>query len=502
MVYLVGAGPGDPGLLTLRGKALLEEADVVIYDYLINPVLLNFVQEGAQKIYVGKKGGSRDAVHQTKVNRLMIESAATGKCVVRLKGGDPFIFGRGGEEAEALAAAGIPFEIVPGVTAAIGVPTYAGIPLTHRDVASTVSFITGHEDPTHAESHLRWAALTEGADTLVFLMGMGNLAGIVGQLLHHGKDPDTPIALVQWGTYPSQRTLVSRLKSVLDDASAAKIKPPVVMVVGKVVLLRDQMNWYESKPLFGKRIVVTRSLEQGPQFGHQLQQLGASVIYMPTIQIRPPRDWTPFDAAIAWVERYRAILFTSVNGVRAVRERMAYLKYDLRQMKGVALCAIGPQTATAIEAWGLQVDLIPTVYTAEGFLHALMKMGIADKRFLLLRAKEARDVLPKGIQDAGGTIDVIAVYEAVRPDLSTTLKEMGDVDMVTFASASTLRNFVEMEGALQWLNPPAQARRIACIGPITAAAAEAAGLHVDVVPKEYTITALTQAIADYFSNAG
>ncbi|MFQ5779884.1 MAG: uroporphyrinogen-III C-methyltransferase, partial [Nitrospiria bacterium] len=264
-VYLVGAGPGDPKLITLRGKEVLTEADTIIYDYLANPKLLDFSREGAEKIYVGKKGGSRSMAHQERIHALMIDAARAGKSVVRLKGGDPFIFGRGGEEAEALVAAGIPFDVVPGVTAAIGVPTYAGIPLTHREMASTVSFVTGHEDPAKGESHIDWARLAVGTDTLVFLMGMGNLSGIIAQLVRHGRDPKTPIALVQWGTHPFQKTLAGKLENIVGKVADEGLKPPVVMVVGEVASLRSRLNWFESRPLFGKRILITRSREQAPE---------------------------------------------------------------------------------------------------------------------------------------------------------------------------------------------------------------------------------------------
>lgn len=499
-VYLVGAGPGDPKLITLRGKELLAEADVIIYDYLANPKLLEFAKEGAEQIYVGKKGGSRSSLYQEHIDHLMIEAAKTGKCVVRLKGGDPFIFGRGGEEAEALVAAGIPFEVVPGITSAISVPTYAGIPLTHREMASTVAFVTGHEDPAKTGSLIDWAKLAGGPDTLVFLMGMGNLAAIVSELIRHGKDPKTPIALIRWGTHPFQKTLVGQLDNIVEKVSTEGMKPPVVMVIGEVVSLRNRLNWFESKPLFGKRIIVTRAKEQAPEFMALLSSYGAEAISLPTLQIAPPPSWAEMDAAIERIEHYNWIIFTSVNGVQAFRKRLAALRKDLRLLKGISLCAIGPRTAAEVEAWGLQIDLVPSEFKAEGVLQALDERGIAGKRFLIPRAKEAREILPEEIQKKGGEVDVVPAYQAVRPGLDPASLETllcgKKVDMITFASSSTLRNFMEILGPQRrsWITGSA----IACIGPITAETAQESGLKVDVIPGEYTLPALAESIVDYF----
>ncbi|MBI3802538.1 MAG: uroporphyrinogen-III C-methyltransferase [Nitrospirae bacterium] len=499
-VYLVGAGPGDPKLITLRGKELLAEADVIIYDYLANPKLLEFARDDAEKIYVGKKGGSRSEAHQEEIHRRMIGAAKAGRSVVRLKGGDPFIFGRGGEEAEALVAADIPFEVVPGVTAAIAVPTYAGIPLTHREKASTVAFATGHEDPLKEGSLINWLKLAGGPDTLVFLMGMGNLSGIVDQLIRHGRAPQTPIALIQWGTHPFQRTLVGRLDDIVGKVAKEGMRPPVVMVVGEVVSLRNRLNWFELKPLFGKRIVVTRSKEQAPEFVARLAAEGAEAISFPTLQIVAPPSWEPLDAALDQIERYDWLIFTSVNGVQFFRKRLAALRKDLRILKGISLCAIGPRTAEEIEAWGLQVDLVPPEFKAEGVLQALDGRGIAGKRFLIPRALEAREILPEEIRRKGGSVDVVPTYRAVRPDAASdaieALLEEERPDLITFASSSTLRNFLEIVG-------PARRHRlagipIACIGPITAETARESGLTVDVMPSEYTFPALAQSIVDYF----
>ncbi len=504
-VYLVGAGPGDPKLLTLRGKELLEQADTIIYDYLANPKLLEFAREGIETVYVGKKGGSRNTPHQEKINALMIEAARAGKRVIRLKGGDPFVFGRGGEETEALVAAGIPFEVVPGVTSAIGVPTYAGIPLTHRHISSTVTFITGHEHPKKEESRVYWEKLAKGADTLVFLMGMGNLSEIVENLIRYGRDPKTPIGLVRWGTYPFQKTLIGRLDNIVEKVASEQMKPPVVMVVGEVVSLRERLNWFESRPLFGKKILVTRSKEQAPEFMELLASYGAEAVSFPTLQIVPPGSWAALDAALAKIETYHWIIFTSVNGVRFFKKRLSALRKDLRLLKGISLCAIGPRTAEEIEAWGLQVDLIPSEFKAEGVLEALSRSGIEGKRFLIARAKEAREILPEELRERGGEVDVAPVYEAIRPEHDPKALEAlfgaGGVDLITFASSSTLRNFVGIVGQKELRNKLGRAA-IACIGPITAKTAQEFGLQVDIIPKKYTLPDLAESIVDYFKKKG
>ena len=501
IVYLVGAGPGDPKLLTLRGKELLEQADVVIYDYLANAALLDFAKEGSELIYVGKKGGSRCSAHQLRINGLMIAAAKQGKTVVRLKGGDPFIFARGGEEVEALSASSVPFEVIPGISSAIGVPAYAGIPLTHRERASSFTVITGHEDPEKAGNYLKQAQLATGADTLVYLMAMGKLSKVVAELIDHGRSADTAIALIQWGSYPFQRTLVGTLSNIIEKSEADGMKPPVVMVVGEVVSLRERINWFESRPLFGKRIFVTRAKAQATEFLDLLSGYGAEAIPFPTLQIVAPSDWVRIDAAIDQIEQYDTIIFTSVNGVSYFRNRLKTLGRDLRILKGSSLCAIGPRTAKAIVDWGLHVDLTPETFTAEGLLEALGREGFSGKRFLIPRAEEAREILPEEINRLGGRVDVAPVYKAVRPvyaqEEMTALLKRGPIDMLTFASSSTLKNFFEIVGKAGMVSRFKESA-IACIGPITARTAEEFGLRVDVMPKDYTFTAMTTAIVDYF----
>ncbi|MFH1489915.1 MAG: uroporphyrinogen-III C-methyltransferase, partial [Pseudomonadota bacterium] len=413
-VVLVGSGPGDPGLLTLKAKACIERADVVIYDYLANPSFLAYAKESAELIYVGKKGGSH-TMSQEDINRLIIEKARGGVHVVRLKGGDPFIFGRGGEEAEELVRAGIPFEIVPGITSAIAVPAYGGIPLTHRDFTSTVAFVTGHEDPTKGKSDIAWDKISTGVGTLVFLMGIGNLAGIADNLMANGRPPGTPVAVIQRGTTPEQRTLVGTLGDIGEKALQSGIKPPGIIVVGEIVRLRETLNWFEGMPLFGRRIVVTRAREQSSGFLARLAELGAECIEFPTIETVPPEDWEPLDEAIRSLENYHWLLFTSVNGVKAFFRRLDFLGRDVRDLKGLKLGAIGPRTAEALREKGLRPDLVPDEYRAEAVVSAFKRESAGGLRILLPRAAQAREVLPEELAKMGASVDVVAAYRTVKP---------------------------------------------------------------------------------------
>lgn len=499
-VYLVGAGPGDPGLMTVKGLEVLKEADCVIYDFLANSRLLEYAKKGAETIYVGKKG-SQKTLEQEDITSLIIKKAKKGKTVVRLKGGDPFIFGRGGEEAEGLVNAGIEYEVIPGVTSAVAVPAYAGIPLTHRDLASSVTFITGQENPLKERPAIAWDRLSVGRGTLVFLMGWKNLPLITKRLLENGWDPATPIALIRWGTMTKQVCLSGRLDNILRLAGEKELKPPVIIVVGDVVGLRDKLNWFETKPLFGKRVVVTRALEQAGDFTKLLERHGAEPITLPTIKTAPPPSWGPLDSAIKRLPSYDWAIFTSVNGVKYFFERLKKLDKDLRELKGVKICAIGPMTEKAVRAFNIKVDLTPKKYRAEAIIDALGKRRIKGKRFLLPRAMKAREILPEDIKRLGGKIDVVPSYKTVRPtkeagDLKARLREKG-VDIITFTSSSTVTNFMSMfkkKEAEELL----KGVKIACIGPITADTARGYGLSVDIMPKDYTIAALTEAMADYY----
>jgi uroporphyrinogen III methyltransferase / synthase len=496
-VYLVGAGPGDPGLLTLKGQRCLQRAEVVIYDYLANERLLGYAPPGAERIYVGKRAGEH-SVPQDEINRLVIDRARRGQLVVRLKGGDPFIFGRGGEEAEALHAAGIPFEVVPGVTSAIAAPAYAGIPLTHRDLASSVAFVTGH--PAKEISDIDWRALV-GVSSLVFLMGVKRLPEIVARLVKLGRDPETPIAVVRYGTWPAQETVTGTLHDIV--ARAQGMRSPAVIVVGDVVRLREQLAWFETKPLFNRRIIITRAREQQGEFSELLEEWGAAVIECPTIAIHPPDDWTPLDHALDRLGTYQWVLFTSANGVRTFLQRLRRQGKDLRTLQGVKVAAIGPATAAALEEGGLRPDLMPpTEYRAEAVLEAFDR-DLRGVRVLMPRAAEAREALPDGLRGRGATVDVVPAYRTVSvADQAKTVGELlraGQIDAVTFTSSSTVVGFAEMfpnEDLAVLLKDVT----VACIGPVTGETATRYGLAPHVIPEAYTVPALAEALATYLTS--
>ncbi|MBI5810772.1 MAG: uroporphyrinogen-III C-methyltransferase, partial [Deltaproteobacteria bacterium] len=412
--YLVGAGPGDAGLITVKGLEAIKEADCIIYDFLANARLLEYAKKGVEAIYVGKKGRLK-TMGQEEISSLIVKKAKQGKTVVRLKGGDPFIFGRGGEEAEALVDAGITFEVIPGVTSAIAAPAYAGIPLTHRDLSSAVTFLTGQENPLKERPNIAWDRLSIGRGTLVFLMGWKNLPIITGKLLLNGWAGSTPVALIRWGTMTKQVSLTGRLDNIVSLAEKNKMKPPVVTIVGDVVRLRDKLNWFETKPLFGKRVLVTRALDQAGDFTKILERHGAEPIIFPVIKTVPPPSWTPLDNAIKRLSTYDWAIFTSVNGVKYFFERLYKSGLDLRELKGVKVCSIGPRTEEAIKALGIRVDLTPVEYRAEAIIEALGKRNIKGKRFLLARAMQAREILPSEIKRLGGRIDAVPAYRTVKP---------------------------------------------------------------------------------------
>ncbi len=501
-VYLVGAGPGDPGLLTLKGKECLEQADVVLYDYLANPVLLQYAPATAQRLYIGRRGRGQYQ-DQADINRLLIERAQEGKVVVRLKGGDPFVFGRGGEEAEAMAAAGVEFEIVSGVTAAVAVPAYAGIPVTHRTLASTVTFVTGHEDPTKPATLLEWPKLANVSGTLVFMMGMKNLPSIVAHLRTEGRASDTPVAAIRWGTKADQQAIVGTLADIVEKTEAAQLEPPTVIVVGEVVRLRGQLNWFELKPLFGKRIVLTRAQEQAQEFFRLLAAYGAEPVEVPTIQIVPPASWQALDEAITRLGAYQWLIFTSVNGVGPFMDRLQAAGKDARALANLRLCAIGPRTAQELKTYGLTADLVPAEFQAEGVIAALAQVGIRGHRILIPRAEVAREVLPEQLRELGATVDVIPVYRTIVPtvDVASLTQQLqdGSVAALTFTSSSTVRNFVELFGGQEPVRRLVAQVAIACIGPITARTAEEYGLTVTIMPTENTVPALAEAIVKYFS---
>lgn len=501
-VYLIGAGPGDPGLITCKGLRALSEADVVVHDYLAGDALLGFARPDAELVYVGKVAGNH-AMPQAEINRLLIAKAREGKVVARLKGGDPYIFGRGGEEAEELADAGVPFEEIPGISSTVAGPAYAGIPLTHRSVASSVTLITGHEDPTKPGSVHNWQALARSASTLVFVMGMKNLPDIARNLMDAGMKPDTPAALVHWGTTNRQRSLASTLAGLPHAATREGFTNPSVIVVGEVVRLRDKLNWFEKRPLFGRTVVVTRAREQASDSAARFVAMGARVIQFPTIEITPLPDYAELDAALARLADYPWIVFTSVNGVRFFRERLNALGLDARALAASRVAAIGPATADAVRGLGIRPDFVPETYVAESVAEGLVKLGVKGVRVLLPRAKDARETLPETLREAGAVVDVIPAYETTpalaRKDEVLAELEAGRIDCVTFGSSSTVRNFLAAVPAEALQRHPET--RLACIGPVTAQTLRSFGLCPTVQPGDFTVPALVRAVADAFATA-
>jgi uroporphyrinogen III methyltransferase/synthase len=496
-VCIIGAGPGDAGLITLKGIDCLRAADVVIYDYLVSKDLLKYARDDARFIYAGKQGGAH-TLSQWQINDLLVKEAKAGNIVARLKGGDPFIFGRGGEEAEKLAANKISFEIVPGVTSAIAVPAYAGIPLTHRGFTSTVAFVTGHEDPTKEKSDIDWQTLAR-IGTLVFLMGVKNIEKIVKELKDNGKPPKTPAALIRWGTTPRQEILTGTLANIAELVKERKFVPPAILVVGEVVDLRETLKWFDQKPLFGKGMVITRPEKQADDLARLLAKEGANPIHFPTIKIVPPPNWRELDAAIKKLEEYEWLIFTSANGVTFFFERLFAKKKDIRDLKGVKICCIGPATAQQVESKGIRVDLVPKEFISEGILKSFSGINLKGKEILITRAAEARDVLPEGLKNLGAQVDVATAYQTVnsgkkKNELEELFKE-NQVDVITFTSSSTVNNFIKIMGSGFKLP---KGVKIACIGPVTAVAAKKAGFPIDIHQKEYTMEGLVGALINYF----
>ncbi len=502
-VYLVGAGPGAPELITVKGRDCLAEADVIIYDFLASPGLLSHAAKGAQILYVGKKGGDH-TLSQEGINALIVEKASQGLTVVRLKGGDPYIFGRGGEEAEVLVEAGIPYEVVPGVTSAVAAPAYAGIPLTHREYTSTVAFVTGHEDPTKEASGIDWEALAKGMGTLVFLMGMKNLESLVSRLEAAGLPASTPVALVRWGTTPDQATVTGTLGTIHGAAVQAGLKPPVVIVVGQVVNLRQKLNWFETKPLFGKRIVVTRAREQASDLVKALTDLGARCLEYPTIRIASPEDFGPLDAALRGLSGFDWVIFTSVNGVEAFFQRLFHQGKDVRALGQVKTAVIGPATQKKLLEFGLRSDIVPESFRAESVVAAFSGEPLEGKKILLPRALEARPVLPEELKKRGAEVVEVASYrtEAVREGAGAILDllEEKGVDLITFTSSSTVKHFKALLPESRFASLM-RGVRVASIGPITSDTARTLGFTVHVTAESYTIPGLVEAIRRLF-NAG
>lgn len=490
-VYLVGAGPGDPGLITVRGRAALEAADVIVYDRLASPRLLKHCRADAERVYVGKQS-SRHTLTQDEINALIVDRALAGKTVCRLKGGDPFVYGRGGEEAEECVKVGVPFVVVPGVTSAIAAPAYAGIPVTHRKLCSALGIITGHEDPAKTESSIRWAGLAEGLDTLVFLMGVENLPNITRELIANGKPPETPVALVRWGTTTDQATLTGTLADIVDRVREAGFKAPAVTIVGEVVNLRETLRWWDNRPLSGKRIVVTRSREQASELSERLEDLGAETIEFPTIRIEPVPELAGSPVLGCLPLDYDWIIFTSANTVSCLLAALKANGGDIRSLGSAKLAAFGPATADSLNALGLSVDYVPTEFVAEAVL-----AGFPDdpggKRILIPRAEVAREVLPEELAARGAKVTVLPVYRTVpdaegADDLKARFQD-GEVDAVTFTSSSTVRNFHAAVGEV-----PMDGVTVACIGPVTAETATELGYRVAVMAETFSVPGLVDAL--------
>ncbi|MDO8568018.1 MAG: uroporphyrinogen-III C-methyltransferase [Dehalococcoidales bacterium] len=494
-VYLVGAGPGDPGLITRKGMEYLSRADVIVYDHLLDECLIESCQ--AEKIYVGKSGAAH-TLEQSGINQLLVDKAKEGKTVVRLKGGDPFVFGRGGEEAEVLVDNGIPFEVVPGITSAVAVPVYAGIPVTHRGLASSFAVVTGHEDPTKPNSAIDWAKLATGVDTLVFLMGMENLPRIMAKLIEHGRSPATPVAVIKDGTRPEQRTVTGTIRDIADEVKKAKLGAPAVIVVGEAVRLREKLRWFDSRPLFGKRVLVTRARHQASALSRLLTECGAKPVELPVIDIKRIPDNAELDTAISNLKKYQWIILTSVNGVEAFFERLHSLKLDTRALSGVRIAVIGSATAQVLEKHGITPDYCPEVYTSQGLITGFGGMKIRGQNFLLPRADIADEELADGITRLGGKVHDVAVYQTVpATDSIARARELlttGQIDVVTFTSSSTVTNLAAAFDGKISLN----GAKTACIGPKTADTAVKAGLKVDILAEKQTIPGLVAAIEDYF----
>jgi uroporphyrinogen III methyltransferase/synthase len=487
---LAGAGPGDVGLVTLRTKEAVEQADVVIYDYLCNPEILNWARPDAEIVYAGKQAAAH-TLSQSEINDLIVRRANEGKLVVRLKGGDPFVFGRGAEEAEVLFEAAIPFEIVPGISSAIAVPSYAGIPVTHRDVTSSFTVFTGHEDPIKEESAIDYAALVQGRGTLVMLMGAARLSKVVAELRAHGARPTMPVALVRWGTTGRQQTVVGKLENI--EEVALDIEPPVVAVFGDVVSYRQRLKWFEDRPLFGRRIVVTRTRQQAGALSAQLRSLGADVTELPTIKIVPPENLMEFGELVRDSFQYDWIVFTSPNGVTAFFELFFKLYDDARSLGSARVAAIGPGTAKRVKDFHLAVDLQPEEAVAERLVEAFQRHeSVENLKFLLVRAANARDVLPKRLAQMGAIVDEAIAYRTVpeTDDITGARKRFIDegADLITFTSSSTVENFLAMK--LPW----PKGIKTASIGPITSGTMKDAGLQVDVEATQHDIDGLVEAI--------
>ncbi|MDD2308879.1 MAG: uroporphyrinogen-III C-methyltransferase [Desulfuromonadaceae bacterium] len=501
IVYLVGAGPGDPALITLRGMECLKKAEVVVYDYLANEQLLGYAAEAAERIYAGRVGGGHNQ-DQDEIHKLLVAKGGAGKVVVRLIGGDPFMFDHGGEECEALRNASIPFVIVPGVTAAAGASAYAGIPLTHRDITASVEFVTGQKRNDKRESDIDWERLSQGDGTVVFYMGVTNLRRNMQCMLEHGRSPDTPVALVRSATTGCQQVLVGTLADIADRAEECGLKPPAVTIVGGVVALREKLQWFDTLPLCGKKIIVTRAAEQAGEFSARLAARGATVLECPTIRLVEPENWQLLDLAIRELPGYDWVVLTSVNAVRFFFQRLDTLGFDARALGGCRVCTVGPRTADRIRSYGIKPDLVASDYKAEGVVDEFSRLDMQGSRVLFPRADKARDVIPRELKRMGAQVDSPVAYRNVLPERlppeTLFALEKRSVDCITFTSSSTVQNLAAMLGEELMLDM-LRGVAVASIGPITSKSCRDLGLKVDIEPESYTIDALAEALERHFT---
>ena len=495
-VYLVGAGPGDIGLITVKGLECIKKADVIVYDRLANPRLLSYAKPDAKFIYVGKTP-DHHTLKQEEINQVLVDEALKNQVVTRLKGGDPYVFGRGGEEGETLRENAVPFEVVPGITSAIAVPSYAGIPVTHRHLTSTFTVITGHEDPLKATSQINWDRLAKDPGTLIFLMGVGHLEQIVQQLTTNGKSANTPIALIRWGTRPEQQVVVGTLATIVDDVKKAGLTSPAIIIVGDVVTMRDTLSWFEDKPLFGQRILVTRAREQASAFSEMIEAAGGEALEAPTIMIDSQEDTPELSEAVKAAGNYDWIIFTSVNGVHGFFNAMTKNKQDIRSLGNAKICAIGPKTKEALENKGLLVEAMPEKFVAESVIECLKPLLNAGERILLPRSDLARTVLVDVLKEMGMEVDEVIAYKTKKVDRfnEEIIEKIKDKSMhiITFTSSSTVKNFMEIVEDRSLLDGVL----LASIGPITTQTLKEFGCTPDIEAKEYTIKGLYDAIVSY-----
>ncbi len=497
IVYLIGAGPGDYKLITVKGKECVEKADVIVYDYLADEQILRWARPEAELIYAGKQCKNH-TLTQSEINALLVEKGKAGYTVARLKGGDPLVFGRGGEEAMALREAGIPFEFVPGVTSGIAAPAYAGIPVTQRGMATSFAIVTGHEDPTKDASGLNWEGLATAVDTVSFVMGVGNLPTISAKLIEFGRPKETPVAVIRWGTKTEQETVVSTLEHVTEDVAKAKLRPPALIIVGEVVNLREQLRWFDTKPLFGKTIVVTRARQQASALTNALEELGARVIESAAIKTQPIAMTEEIKEMVSHVDTYDIVTFTSAQGVKYFFDALWAMDMDSRSLQGTKICAIGSATAKALADCGIRADIVPVDYQGESVVAALTAIKGTGHKVLLIQPKVARQVIPEGLVQAGFDVSVARLYETIQDggnaDQLAEALALGSVDYITFTSSSTVTNTLALLG--EDGRDLIQNAKVACIGPITAATCVEVGITPDLIGETFTIPALVEMIKE------